>query len=70
MNILNKKLGQKLLASAAFWIAQAIFVSLLYAGAGGIFGALSDLSNALSRGADGAVNMGALSHGRRPINEL
>ena len=35
-----------MLASAAFWIAQAIFVSLLYAGTGSIFGALRDLSNA------------------------
>ena len=48
MNILNKKLGRLLLASAFFWIAQLIFVSLLYAGVGGIFGALSDLSNALA----------------------
>lgn len=48
MNILDKRLGRKLLASAAFWIAQAIFVSLLYAGAGSVFAALSDLSNALA----------------------
>ena len=48
MKILDKKLGRLLLASAAFWIAQLIFVSLLYAGAGGVFGALSDLSNALA----------------------
>ncbi len=48
VRFLNKKLGRYLLASAAFWIAQLIFVSLLYAGAGGVFGALSDLSNALA----------------------
>lgn len=48
MNILDKTLGRILLASAAFWIAQLIFVSLLYAGVGGVFGALSDLSNALA----------------------
>ena len=42
-----KPVGQALIASGVFWILQLIFVTLFYA-VGSPFGALSDLSNAMT----------------------